>query len=187
MSDLDLIEHCSPTLANIKPGNIVSCSYSSKEEVRQKLRVWNRALSGKGVRIIPLKYMKNRVLLYLYRPDWVERDLNGEKARDLLRNCGYTEESEAGCVTHLIARLRECETFPHEIGLFLGYPIEDVTGFILHKGRDFKYSGLWKVYGNVEKSKEQFRRYDRCRRAYYRQAANGISIETLTVRAEGRA
>ena len=37
-----------------------------------------------------------------------------------------------------------------EIGLVLGYPPVDVEGFIKKEGRDFLYSGYWKVYGNLE-------------------------------------
>ena len=36
--------------------------------------------------------------------------------------------------------------FPHEIGLFLGYPFEDVMGFIENKGENYLCSGCWKVY-----------------------------------------
>jgi hypothetical protein len=55
------------------------------------------------------------------------------------------------------------DDFPHEIGIFLGYPVEDVRGFVAHKGRNYKLCGYWKVYGDVEKAKKCFRRYDACR------------------------
>ena len=42
------------------------------------------------------------------------------------------------CIVKLIGRLQENEGFPHEIGLFLGYPPEDVLGFIENKGEFFK-------------------------------------------------
>ena len=43
----------------------------------------------------------------------------------------------------------EHKQFPHEMGLLLGYPIEDVRGFIEHNGCGCLYSGYWKVYRNV--------------------------------------
>ena len=61
-----------------------------------------------------------------------------------------------------------CGAFPHEIGLFLGYPPEDVEGFRLHRGRDYKLCGCWKVYSDVEGARQCFRRYDRCRAALCR-------------------
>lgn len=37
----------------------------------------------------------------------------------------------------LSGRISASEDFPHEIGLFLGYPVDDVTGFIQNKGRNY--------------------------------------------------
>ena len=41
----------------------------------------------------------------------------------------------------------EAADFPHEIGVFLGYPLEDVVGFIRHRGKCFTCCGCWKSYG----------------------------------------
>lgn len=46
-------------------------------------------------------------------------------------------------------RLQRFEAFPHEIGLFLSYPPEDVRGFIEHKGHESKCEGCWKVYAVI--------------------------------------
>ena len=56
-------------------------------------------------------------------------------------------------------RLQRFEAFPHEIGLFLSYPPEDVRGFIEHKGHESKCDGCWKVYGDAERAKKTFRTY----------------------------
>ena len=50
--------------------------------------------------------------------------------------------------------------FPHELGIFLGYPLADVKGFIEHNGKDFLYQGYWKVYENVEERKKMFSIYN---------------------------
>ena len=46
------------------------------------------------------------------------------------------------------SRLAQREDFPHEIGLFLGYPLGDVIGFIKNAGQNCKCVGCWKVYCN---------------------------------------
>lgn len=66
-----------------------------------------------------------------------------------------------------------CGAFPHEIGLFLGYPPEDVEGFRLHRGRDYKLCGCWKVYSDVEGARQCFRRYARCPRGPVPAGAGG--------------
>ena len=57
----------------------------------------------------------------------------------------------------------ESESFPHEIGIFLGYPAEDVRGFVENGGCNYKLCGCWKVYGSVESARRKFAAYDRCR------------------------
>ena len=44
------------------------------------------------------------------------------------------------------AYMNGSKIFPHEMGLLLGYPVEDVTGFMVHGGKNSLYSGYWKVY-----------------------------------------
>lgn len=50
--------------------------------------------------------------------------------------------------------------FPHEIGVFLGYPLSDVRGFLEDEGRNCAYVGYWKVYDNVHSKIRLFQRYD---------------------------
>ena len=58
---------------------------------------------------------------------------------------------------YLKYRFESLQKTPHEIGVFLGYPIWDVKGFIDNKGKDFKYCGTWKVYNNTDYAKIYFR------------------------------
>ena len=69
--------------------------------------------------------------------------------------------------------------FPHEVGLFLGYPAEDVEGFRRHGGQGYKYSGLWKVYSDVERAQRCFRQYGCCRRALCRRLEAGCRLVQL--------
>ena len=75
-------------------------------------------------------------------------------------------------------RLRSAKAggFPHEIGLFLGYPLEDVTGFIAAGGAEYRCSGCWKVYGDVEQAQHLFRRYAACRKRYLAMASSGLTL-----------
>lgn len=99
----------------------------------------------------------------------------------MLRRNGYNTDSCEKCLVHLIRKLRAQEDFPHEIGLFLGYPVEDVHGFI-EKGPDCcKCTGCWKVYGDEEAAKKKFAQYKMCTRVYCDQWAKGKAIEQLTV------
>lgn len=58
-----LVKHCSPTLAGMKTGNLFVCGYSSEDEMRDSVRIWNGTLSCKGVRILPLRYHDGKALI----------------------------------------------------------------------------------------------------------------------------
>lgn len=181
MSELMLVRHCSPTLAGMKTANMFSYTYNNAQEMRESVRTLNRALSKKGLRVLPLRFKENRALIYVYRPEMLERDFANEIADELLRSRGYSCDKPQKCIVQLINRLRENDDFPHEIGLFLGYPPEDVHGFINDGASGCKCSGCWKVYGDEENARRIFAKYKKCTRVYCRQWAEGKSIEKLAV------
>ncbi|KZL90569.1 hypothetical protein CLMAG_43410 [Clostridium magnum DSM 2767] len=49
---------------------------------------------------------------------------------------------------------------PHEIGIFLGYPVDDVAFFIDCPNEKCKMVGYWKVYHDIEEAKNIFKKYD---------------------------
>ena len=82
----------------------------------------------------------------------------------MLANCGYPKNSTLEEKLDFLAkRIKGCNDFPHEIGIFLDYPIEDVKGFIENNGENFKLCGFWKVYDNEEKARKTFSNYKKCR------------------------
>lgn len=181
MSEELIVRNCSPTLAGIKTGNIFSCSFDNPTELKRDIRELNRSLVKKGLRVLPLKYSEKRALIYIFRPDMLKRDLEDERTSMFLKEYGYVDNNPERCVVQLIERLRKEKEFPHEIGMFLGYPPEDVIGFIENKACNSKYIGCWKVYGDVDKAKRTFEMYKKCENSYFRMWQNGVSIEKLAV------
>ncbi len=181
MSEELIVRHCSPTLAGMKTGNLFVSSFADENEMRADIRRLNRLLSRKGIRITPLRINNGKALIYVYRPSHLSRDLCDGEACRLLRERGYDVKKPEHCVSHLKKRIGENEEFPHEIGLFLGYPPEDVCGFIDNKACSCKCSGCWKVYGDEEAAKKLFAKYKKCTDIYRKKHANGRPIERLTV------
>ena len=93
--------------------------------------------------------------------------------------CEYMSESEKELVERLKERIRQLEDFPHEIGLFLSYPIEDVLGFIENRGKNYILNGYWKVYGNEEEARKSFFKYRKCTDIYHKLFMGGTPIEKL--------
>ncbi len=181
MSDELIVRNCSPTLAGIKTGSMFSCLYGSSEELLDDMRRLNRRLVPRGLRVLPLRYQGDRALIYVFRPHHLERDLTDHTAIALLKKRGYRNIGAQSCVCQLVGRFQEAGEFPHEVGLFLGYPPEDVCGFIDHKAWGHKCVGCWKVYGDEAAAQKIFERYKRCTAAYCSQWEQGKPIERLIV------
>jgi len=179
--DKTIARLCAPTLAGLKTGSLYNYRYDDGEAMRDAIRMWNRRLARKGVSLIPLRYSESRALIYVFRPKLLRRDLCGERTAGILRRFGYAPGSCGECIARLIERIGRGETFPHEIGCFLGYPPEDVEGFIDNRAEGFKAVGYWKVYGDAEKASRTFRIYRRCTDWFCRRLDEGEALEQLAV------
>ncbi len=181
MPDDIIVENCSPTLAGLKTANLFMVDDSQEENITRGLRDLNSLLTEKGLRAIPVGQTCRGTLVYLYRPDRLSRDLNTAEARDILREKGYRGETTEECVVELISRISSAKTFPHEIGLFLGYPPVDVRGFMEDTRKGVKCVGYWKVYGDKEKAEKTFCTYKKCTEVYKRILGEGVPLSKMIV------
>jgi len=184
MSEEAIVRYCSPTLAGLKTGNLFSADFTDAEAMRNTMRQWNGKLANKGVRFVPLRYSGSRALIYVYRPSMLSRDLSCKEARLMLERLGYSTCSPLLCIAGLIRRLKENADFPHEIGLFLGYPPEDVRGFMENVPGSCKCTGCWKVYGDADAAVKLFTKYKKCTKIYLEQWERGRTVERLTIACE---
>ena len=169
-----IITHASPTLSRIKCSSLMCI---------RNTPIDNKTLRVLKARGISSRIMRNRTgcpLLFLYRKEELERKIQKEEEKALLTTFGYDTSSLDKALTHLKKRLKE-DNFPHEIGIFLGYPIEDVKSFIENSGRNYILSGTWKVYHNEEKAKETFREYEECTMKLLKEYEKGYTLERLCV------
>lgn len=181
MSESILVHNGAPTLAGLKTGNLFACPKEDRNRLCESLRGMNRRLRPRGVRILPVKSLGGRILIYLYRPERLRLDLSDGAAKGMLAARGYPVEDPDRCVAELIRRLRTEGDFPHEVGLFLGYPPEDVSGFIARGAKDAKCVGTWKVYGDEAAARRKFALYHKCTKIYREAYGRHRSLERLTV------
>ena len=136
-----------------------------------------------GINIVSVKENGKRVLLYLYRPDYLKKELSNPDAVEILEKRGYMCEDVDMCLYQLVRNLSHYESFPHEIGLFLGYPPEDVKCFINNPSEGVVCVGCWKAYNNKDKAEATFKKFKKCSECYMRHYKSGKSLKQLLVRA----
>lgn len=177
-----MVRHGAPTLAGLKTGSLFQCPFQDKQTFLTSVRDMNRRLSPKGVRMLPLRFSESRALIYLYRPSKLRSDLQNDAAAALLEQQGYPcTRSCEHCVGQLAKKLRSRQDFPHEIGLFLGYPPEDVLGFMEQGADGCKCVGCWRVYGDEEAARKKFAQYKKCTRVYCDCWCKRKDLDRLTV------
>lgn len=176
-----IVEHCAPTLARLKVGSLFSLPSPCWDVLLGDARRLDALLAPKGLSLRVVRAGENRALCYLCREGALARVLAGREAAAFLRARGYASLAVGDAVDTLCRRMACCAEFPHEAGVFLGYPLADVLAFIERKGRGCACCGCWKAYGDVCEAMRQFERYDKCSRIYRRLYRAGRSLAELTV------
>lgn len=164
---------CAPVLKGIKIANLVTMRPGAWHQVIQNLH-------GCRVICVPLYADAQKEVLFLYRYEMLERHLRQENVACFLRNCGYRELTVRAVLTGLRRRYQQYagakQEFPHELGVLLGYPVEDVKGFIHHGGKNSLLAKYWKVYQNKEKAEQLFGLYDEAREQAMEEIIKGYPL-----------
>jgi len=178
-----LIEHCAETLASLKNANLFAVRHFSECELEKQIVYWNRKMKSKGITLLVMKNKPDWALIYVCRKSYIQKKLQSKEVAEFLEDYGYFDLNIETALERLKNRLNEGDGFPHEIGVFLDYPIGDVKGFIQNAGSSFKCKGCWKVYCNECDTVKMFARITKCRNVYKRLWSSGVSIMRLTVAA----
>lgn len=163
--------HAAPTLLGIKPATLI-CPHSAGRNLEQALNECATCLAlSYGVKTAAFRNRAGALLILVYNPEQLQDCLAADDVKRLLTEAGYEADEARGTgLDALLERLAEkCagHDFPHEVGVFLGYPAEDVRDFIHCRGRNCRMKGIWKAYKNADAAKQ---RSDRFRQAKLRAA-----------------
>lgn len=154
--------HAAPTLLGIKPATLI-CPDATGRNLGQALKECVPCLARIfGVEVTSFRNRAGALLFLIYNPSLLAATLSAREAAELLTEAGY--DSGAGDVDRLLATLGgRCagRRFPHEIGVFLGYPPCDVRGFMRSGGCGARRDGAcWRAYANRARARrcsERFR------------------------------
>lgn len=155
-----LATFCSPALMGKKVSNLVSVSKKELPEIAILLDIYNSKLNRYDIGIKTICECDKRVLLLVYKEELLKAHLEGKDIRAILLEYVYLKANGIDEHINILRSRMQMRKFPHEIGVFLGYPISDVQGFIENNGRNYEYCGYWKVYKDTHKAKKTFSMYD---------------------------
>lgn len=173
---VQLILQCAPFLKGIK----IACILNITEENSRELY---EILEGTEIKFKILTRNHGKCLVFLYRRESFSRYLKRTDVREFLGSCGYEDVEPEKMLERLSKRVCQYSDgeicFPHEIGAFLDYPIDDVKCFIEKDGKDSLFSGYWKVYNNPGRAKMIFWAYDKAKTSAVNEYLIGKSIRDI--------
>ncbi|WP_229711367.1 DUF3793 family protein [Pectinatus frisingensis] len=176
--------HCAPTLAGIKSGSLISINKNKVHNFTQVQKKYRNCLKCNNIYMFTLSESLNYYLVFIYNKEILHKILMEKENQKFLINYGYQGFGNvARCLHYLKIRMHLQKGFPHEIGLFLNYPLQDVQGFIKNNGQNFKYSGQWKVYSNIDEAEKLFFQYAKCCKRFCSCIAAGQSLTDLMEKA----
>ena len=167
---------CAPLIAGLKPSNLLIISKSSLYQVRQILK-------NSGISYTVLLVSGQRITILLYNRKELESYLAKTEVQQLFATMGYQKFSLEEILPVFQERyeyhMEKNSAFPHEMGLLLGYPVEDVEGFILNQGKNCLHIGYWKVYGNLAEKLQLFRKFELAKETLIQLVSNGVSMTDI--------
>lgn len=171
--EMQLAFQCAPLIAGLKTSNLLIISKKNMSKVK-------RILKRTTLSYFTLYVGEEKIIFLVYDASRLGEYLEKKKVRSLLLQWGYEGNCMRGWFNLLKERYRayveEKASFPYEMGLFLGYPVEDVVGFIENSGKNSLYSGYWKVYGDVTEKVELFQKFDMAKEILIQFLAGGMTI-----------
>mgnify|MGYP005804497435 CR=1 FL=1 len=174
-----LVTHCAPTLAGLKMASLFNYEHGGREQLLEVLRFWKEQMGEYGLQLDILRETPKKALIYVYWEQELEALLQKGQVRRILRDCGYEPLQPRLVLGQLKERMAGSGCFPHEIGLFLGYPLADVIGFIENQGKNCCMCGYWKVYCDEYQARKTFEQYTSCRLLYQRMFQEGVPVVQL--------
>lgn len=166
-------------LQGAKPANLVCLTNKHRSCGRNLYLLWKEhgeaLLSESGLKVRALDDRGSSILLLLYSQHALGELLYQKGASIILRKSGYGNPDDLDATLDELEKRVTGEEFPHEIGVFLGYPLKDVIGFMGWAPLAFTCQGPWKIFGNPEQSLRLAECHRECRGRMSEKLAAGCS------------
>ncbi len=146
-----------PTIFGVKPAVLLTLKDSPR---RPENNLYTFFIQNKhficrtlNVEISELKNCGICAKVIFFRRDLMRMLISNDKKKDYLAEFGYGDCSDLDEYLQKLKSRFNSDDFPHEIGIFLGYPLKDVYGFVnCHEKCRNTEKTPWKVFGDPEPS-----------------------------------
>lgn len=165
-----LANYSMPTLIHVKPSNVINVNKKYIEDTKKFFKLLKSGIEEFDGKFFILYENEESYLIMVYNKQLLNAVLQKAENNVLLDGFGYHFKERALEKVLLLLKKRyqgykeNGHEFPHEMGIMLGYPKEDVAAYIKNQGRNYKFCGIWKVYNDVDNAVKVFDYYHTVKR-----------------------
>lgn len=165
-------------ISEVKPAVTIAFSKIKNNQYEDWCKFGINFLDTVSLDYIVLRDKEDIIILMIYNRKLLEEVINKKENRSFLKYFGYYSINLESNLKVLKSRYNKYNC-PHEIGIFLGIPVEEVRAFIESSGNNYIESRYWKVFVDRKKSTDIFKRYDFIRKYTISSIINGFSLSKV--------
>lgn len=151
-----LLQKTAPVRIGIKPGELLRVRHCYSQENKEGFRYClyrNDVYEILGLEFIELLCERDSSLVLFYDRETLSNTLARPESATFLKSCGYILPSDADALLlQLQRRFAASGGLCHEVGVFIGYPVKDVFGFMNSLKSTPGHNTPWRIFGDAAES-----------------------------------
>ncbi|MBX9138227.1 MULTISPECIES: DUF3793 family protein [unclassified Clostridium] len=156
-----LIYNASLVISGVKPSATITIKKGNENLYDKWIKYGISFLKEIDIQYINLRECSNALIILIYSEEKLSNYIFKEENKRFLRQLGYSEENDMREYLEILKRRYKEFNCPHELGIFLGFPLNDVKDFMNCKDKKCLSCGYWLVYNNLQEAQEIFSKYDK--------------------------
>ncbi|TCO78651.1 DUF3793 family protein [Marinisporobacter balticus] len=154
-----LVQLLGPVLLGAKPAEILSFQNHDKALYEKMNKIQDSFKNCKKISYKIFHFNHRSTKVFFYNTVSLDTVLSDYQNAKFLSSMGYPKNySLDHYIDHMIHKMMH-GTIPDEIGIFLGYPLKDVLGFMGHPSLKLTKINGWRVYGDATLSDKKYNEF----------------------------
>lgn len=159
-----MLYNLSLVTSGIKPSATVNLTKENRNLYKLWLVYGENFLNNEDLDCVLLRENEKSIVVLIYNSEVLRKYLNKKENSVFLKKLGYNTNYSLEEALNKLQERYKLYNCPHELGVFLGYPVDDVIDFMECSNKKCVMCGYWKVYNNEERAIETFKLYDQIRK-----------------------
>lgn len=148
--------------ARLKPSITLNLHKSNKNNIIELWKLYGEGyLEGLGLKFVKLRESEKFLVVLIYQEELLGTFIDIRSNKSFLMSIGYADKLSVEESLKILQKRYEQYNCPHELGVFLGFPLDDVKDFMNCSEKKCLDCGYWKVYNELNKARTIFRLFDR--------------------------